>query len=155
MAVKFSGKLEITGDDMRKIVDEWFQRHYGHSVLDVEFDKKSGKLLATVEYEPPKAIETPSGLYNSWPGLYSGIGEVLDSYRAKRKRFIAYGELLSQLHSLQDIQGNKLFVKPDGAKLPMAILRHRLAPSQIVRQAKSQPNLKGVKNDRRNGGLAF
>lgn len=154
MAVKFSGKVEISGDDMRKIVDEWFQKHYGHSILGVEYDKKSGKLVAMVEYEHEKPSEPPQDA-NRWPGLYAGIGEVIDSYRAKKKRFITYTELLDQLHLLEDNRGQKLFVKPDGTKLPMAIMRHRLAPSQLLRQGKGQTNLKNVKNDRRNGGLSF
>lgn len=139
---------------MRKIVDEWFQRHYGHPILALEYDKKSGNMVATVEYQPEQRSQS-SETENSWPGLYAAIGEVIEAYRSKKKKFISYEALLTELQALEDNQGRKLFVKDSGAKLPMSILRHRLAPSQIIRQAKGQASLKNVKNDRRNGGLSL
>lgn len=104
--------------------------------------------------KPPKKTTKYEGKRHKWEGLYSAIGEIIDEQRKRKKTFISYDDLLAELHEMEDGRGNKMFVK-GGEELPMEIVRHRLAPSQIIRQAKNQPNLRGVENSKKDKGLKF
>ena len=102
----------------------------------------------------PKKTTTYEGKSHKWEGLYAAVGEILDEQRKRKKTFISYDDLLAEMHEMEDNRGHKLFVKGD-EQLPMAVLRHRLAPSQLVRQSRGQANLRGVENSKKDKGLKF
>lgn len=120
--------------------------------IKVEIDTGAKPVGGTVR-QPVERAET-KGSTHVWKGLYEAVGAILDEQRGRGKTFISYDDLLAELHDFTDDKGNKMFEK-NGELLPMKILRHRLAPSQVVRQAKGQPNLRGVENDKKRKGLKF
>lgn len=96
-----------------------------------------------------------AGFTRKWNGLYGAVGEILDTLRARKKRFISWEDLRAELLELESTtDGKKLFVF-NGEEIPMDVIKQRCAPSQLVRQGKNQANLRGVKIDREKGGLSF
>jgi len=116
--------------------------------IDTGAKPVAGKVRQAVQRTETK------GSSHVWKGFYEAVGAILDEQRGRGRTFISYDDLLAELHDFTDEKGNKMFEK-NGELLPMKILRHRMAPSQVVRQAKGQPNLRGVENDKKNKGLKF
>ena len=163
--LKTTGFVEIDHPTLSQIIIPWIQENLGYTATKIQYGENK-KIVAIIEsvvdggakpinvVKEVKKTTKYEGKTHKWEGLYSAIGEVVDEQRKRKKNFISYDDLLAEILEMEDNRGNKLFVKGD-EQLPMAILRHRLAPSQIVRQAKNQPNLRGVENDKRNKGLKF
>ena len=172
-----SGTVEIDSANLSNILIAWVQEEISRKlslpnreVVSVRLQwPKDGSKRVVALFEaaldegakpfgappkPPKETKSYEGKSHKWEGFYSSVGEVLDEQRKRGKKFISYSDLLAELHDMQNNKGEKLFVK-GGESLPMSVLRHRLAPSQIVRQSKGQPNLRSVKNDKKNGGLSI
>lgn len=168
ITTKTTGVAEINRTELLDMIKFWMINNKGLTVTKVQYPEGFDKIVAIVEgsvdqgakplgapVKPPKETTTYKGTTHKWEGLYAAIGEILDEQRKRKKSFISYDDLLAELHEMEDNRGNKLFVKADGDRLPMAVLRHRLAPSQIVRQAKGQPNLRSVTNSKKDKGLKF
>ena len=166
--LKTEGFVEFDREDLTKIIFGWVKNELGYSPTKLQWPKDGNKKVVVVidsvtdqgakpigrDVPAPKQNSKYEGTTHKWEGLYGAIGEILDEQRKRKKSFISYTDLLAELHEMEDTQGKKMFVKGND-KLPMAILRHRLAPSQIVRQAKNQPNLRGVENSKKDKGLKF
>lgn len=165
--LKTTGFVEIDRVTLTQIIIPWIKDNLGFTATKVQYgDNKIVAVVESVTDGGAKPIGTEVGVRerkkltkyegktHKWEGLYSAIGEVIDEQRGRKKNFISYDDLLAELLDMENNRGDKLFVKGT-EQLPMAVIRHRLAPSQIVRQAKNQPNLRGVQNDKKNKGLKF
>lgn len=150
------------------MITNYIKSKYGYPPKSIQYPKDGlDRVVAIIDHEvdggakPIGITKTTSGEKASteghtkvWKGLYEGIGEVIDSQRKRKKDFISWEDLRAELLEMETDRGVKMFVK-NGEELPMSIIKHRMAPSQIVRQAKNQANLRGVKPDKKNGGLKF
>lgn len=158
--------MEFDQAVVSSILTSWIKDNYGYDTVKIQ-RSENGKIVAIAEsvvdggakpigtVKPPKKETTKyEGTSHKWEGLYGAIGEIIDEQRKRKKNFISYDDLLAELHEIEDGQAKKMFVK-GSEKLPMSIVRHRLAPSQIIRQAKNQPNLRGVQNSKKDKGLKF
>lgn len=166
--LKTEGFVEFDREDLTKIIFEWVRKELGYVPTKLQWPKDGNKKAVVVidsvtdqgakpigrDQAPPKETTEYEGKSHVWEGLYGSIGQIIDEQRKRKKTFISYTDLLAELHEVTDLKHKKMFVK-GGVKLPMKVLRHRLAPSQIIRQAKNQPNLMGVENDKKNKGLKF
>lgn len=155
-------------EELTKIIIAYFQEVYGYTQVRLQYPADGlDKIVAIINSskdEGAKPIGTVKtltgdkasnkGFTRTWNGLYREVGDIIDVLRKRKKSFVSYEDLLAELLDLEDNKGKKLFVK-DGQELPMPVLKQRLAESQVKRQAKSQPNLRGVKVDKKNGGLSF
>lgn len=172
--LKVIGVIEISLEELRPVIDKYVLEKHKLTVEKIEIGK--GSILATVNHdlgqapglerlwEPldPEAIkkirsgkvtDPDQAFKRKWVGLYAAVGEVIDAQRKRKRKFISFEDLRAELLEMKDANNNKLFIK-DGEELPMYVLKQRLAPSQIPRQAKTQPNLKGVQNKGK-GGLSL
>lgn len=173
--LKVVGAIEISLEELRPLIDRYVLEKHKVPVEKIEI--RNGSVFALVDHELEEGApfdrvwETPDAetlrkarageitdpdqvFKRKWVGLYAAVGEVIDNQRKRKKKFISFEDLRAELLEMKDQNNNKkLFVK-DGEELPMYVLKQRLAPSQIPRQAKTQPNLKGVQN-RGKGGLSF
>lgn len=180
--LKITGTIELADQDLfailkdhaiknrhslTPIINDFIKERYGYTPAKIQYPTEGLDRIAVIinsttdEGARPlgttKATvvkESAEGFKRKWNGLYSAVGEIIDLQRTRRKKFISFEDIQAELLSMEDNRGNKLFVK-EGVELPMAVIKQRLAPSQVVRQAKSQPNLRGVKVDKKNGGLSF
>lgn len=94
------------------------------------------------------------GFVRKWNGLYGSIGEVINTCRARKKRFISWEDLRAELLEFEDAKGKKMFIA-DGQEIPMDVIKQRCAPSQLARIKANIANFRGVKYEREKGGLSF
>lgn len=165
-SLKTTGYVEIDRATLSQILIPWIKDNLGYTATKLQYSSDGNKIVAVIEsvvdggakpigiVKEPRKTTKYEGANHKWEGLYGAVGEILDEQRKRKKTFISYDDLLAEMHEMEDNRGNKLFVK-GGEELPMSVLRHRLAPSQLVRQSKGQPNLKGVENKKKDRGLKF
>ena len=164
--LKVVGVIEISLEELRPLIDKYVLEKHKLPVEQIEIG--NGSILATVNHDIREAgsfeklwnAKTPGEITDAdqvfkrkWVGLYAAVGQVIDAQRKRKRKFISFEDLRAELLEMKDANNNKLFVK-DGEELPMYVLKQRFAPSQIPRQAKTQPNLRGVHNKGK-GGLSF
>lgn len=164
--LKTTGFVEFDSTTLSTILTAWVKDNLGYNATKIQRSSDGKKIVAVIDsvvdggatpvgiVKEPKKTTSYEGGRHRWEGFYSSVGEIIEEQKKRKKAFISYDDLLAELHDMENARGEKLFVK-EGEALPMAILRHRLAPSQIKRQAKGQPNLRGVENDKKNKGLKF
>jgi len=164
VSLKTTGFVEIDHQLLSSILIPWIKENLNLTATKIQHSSDGKKIVAVIEsvvdggarpvgiVKEPKKTTKYEGKSHKWEGFYASVGEVIDEQRGRGKKFISYTDLLEELYGMENNQGHKLFIK-DGEKLPMSVLRHRLAPSQIVRQAKGQSNLRSVKNSKKDGGL--
>lgn len=170
---KFTAKIEIDLEELRPLIRQYILETYKLPISTVAIG--DGKITVTIDetvgggkgferlWEMPNAetlkralageikdLDQPSK--RKWVGLYAAVGEVIDAQRKRKKKFISFEDLRAELLEKRDENGTNLFIK-NGEALPMPVLKQRFAKSQIPRQAKTQPNLKGVQNNGK--GLSF
>lgn len=179
--LKITGAYELDNKDIMAIlldtenrksltpmISQYIVKKYGYAPKSIQYPKDGldrvvciidhevdggAKPLGTVRGEQSDKAST-EGHTKVWRGLYEAIGEVIDAQRKRKKDFISWEDLRAELLEMETDRGQKLFIK-DGQELPMGIIKHRMAPSQMVRQAKNQSNLRGIKQDKKNGGLKW
>jgi hypothetical protein len=182
--LKVTGTMVLTDDDLFTVLKDYAEGHrqeltpiilnyikkmYGYTPTKVQYPPKEKGLqnIAVIidsdvdegakplgYFKPAKIVNSAEGFKRTWTGLYAAIGEVIDQQRSRKKKFIGWEDLRAELLDMEDDAQKKLFVK-NGEELPLGVIKHRMAQSQIDRQSKGQPNLKGVKVDKRNQGLSF
>lgn len=153
--------------ELSLILNSYLMRVKGYMPKKIQYPKEGvDKIVAIVDTQIDEGAKplgvhkngvekvASTGFSRKWLGLYGAVGDILDSQRKRKKKFISFDDLLAELHGFEDEKGKKMFVK-DGEELPMYVLKQRCAPSQIPRQAKGQPNLRGVVVDKKQGGLKF
>jgi hypothetical protein len=181
--LKISGIIELSGEDLFGILKEYannnrkeltpiihnfIKEKYGYAPKNIQYNKDNLDKVAVIidsttdEGATPigkvtKSVEKVSneGFTRKWNGLYSAVGEVLETLRKRKKNFISWEDLHAELLDMESDNGKKKLFVIGQDKLPMSVLKHRMAPSQVVRQAKSTPALRGVMPDKKNGGLKF
>lgn len=181
--LKISGTIELSNDDLfdilkdhalanrqalSPIISDHIFKKYGYRPVKIQYPKEGLERIAVIIDSTTDQGARPLGIVKqtvtgkasnegftrTWTGLYSAVGEVLDTLRKRKKSFVSFDDLRAELLDMEDNKAKKLFVK-NGEEIPMPVIKQRLAPSQIVRQSKSQPNLRGVKVDKKNQGLSF
>lgn len=171
---KTTGIAEITDKDLLPIIKDWMRDQHGYTVTKLERGKDKMVVHFVSESDggvkafgkPTKdKIERASneGFQRRWVGVYEAIGEILDSKRKHKKNFISWEDLYEELLAVEDGSGRPKFEK-DGKRIEMERVKQYCSPSQIERQAMrklkdgtiaGQKNLRGVKPDKKLGGLLF
>lgn len=155
---------EKLGNERTSVIIEYVKKKSGHTPKKIQYPTdraEDGKVVAIVDSTTDEGV-TPIGKVvkekskpeeidagdRKYYGLYENIGEVITEQRKRKKDFISWEDLHAEISDIEDQKGNKKF-----PGIPLEIIKHRLAPSQIKRAAKTQPALRGVKSGKGLGGL--
>jgi hypothetical protein len=180
--VRVSGTIELTDRDLLDILKDYAQKNrpelsaiisnyvrekHGYTPSEIRYPAEGLERIEVIidsnadEGARPlgivkgtKTVNSAEGFKRTWTGLYSAIGDILDHQRARKKKFISFDDLRAELLEMKNNKKEKLFVR-NGEEVPMSVIKHRMAQSQIDRQAARQSSLEGVKVDKKNQGLSL
>lgn len=158
--LKVQGTIELSDEDLLDVVrtntkdlspyiTEYIKKTYRYTPTEIQ---QSGKKIIAIINSTGEGSnfllksQKPKSFKRKWRGLYDAIATIVDSQRKRNKKFISLEDLHAELLEKKDDMGKKKFIQ-DGEELPMRVLKHRLNPSQIDRQAKRQKSLAGVRID--------